>query len=289
MSALTLFFIKYLLAPILVVIALFVMKSIAKAKGALKMKPLIIFILLLSLLLTLPSLLGFLKYEFVWNGLLLSIIIYLIIGCITYMLSHKKMIKKIGIAEDMWLLLLAYFIATILASWLYYLVFTFISGLDYGVFAMTTTLWFFMPILYMYGQQLFDAIPSAFYDSYIVDTNSGDEDFWSNIDTFRLMQVTIKLKKQTKTESDSSLSVKIPKEVTIGAWFNRFVTDQNLRFPGDLIELELDNNQYGWIFYAHRWLPFPLFIRRLDFTKTVKENRIKNKSIIYAKRVVQNS
>lgn len=200
------------------------------------------------------------------------------------------MYKSIGFNNNKWIALLACFISTMLASWLFYLAFTYLSGLDYGVWAMCNTIWFIVPILYSFAKDKFVNIPTAFYELWVVEKDEKDEEYWNNIDTFRLMQVNIKVKRSINSDYYSSFSVKMPEDVTIGRWFNRFVEDQNIRFPSNVIELKNEKHEdYGWIFYTNKWLPFPLFIRMLDFRKDVLENRIKNKMIIYARRVSQNN
>ncbi len=291
MTALIAFFLKYLLAPILVIITLIIMKTLAKGKEVLKMKPLIVFILLLSLILALPSLLGLLKYEFVWGGLIISTITYLILGYCLNLFSKSGMFKSIGFNDKKGLMIFAYSISVILGSWIYYLAFTWLSKLSYGVWAMSNTLWFLAPALYVFSREKFVIIPPAFYDLWRPQENKievSDEEYWNNIDTFRLMQVTLKVKRNINDSQHATFSVKMPEDVTIGRWFKRFVDDQNIRFPNEVIEMDNEQGDYGWIFYTDKWLPFPLFTRTLNFKETVLENNIKNKMTVYARRVLQN-
>jgi hypothetical protein len=153
---------------------------------------------------------------------------------------------------------------------------------------MTNTLWFFTPVLYVFSKEKFVGVPTAFYKLWVVEKDEKDEEYWNNIDTFRLMQVTIKVKRNINSKRYASFSVKMPEDVTIGRWYNRFVEDQNIRFPNETIELNSGQASYGWIFYTNKWLPFPLFIRMLDFNQNVVKNKIKNKTTIYARRVLQN-
>lgn len=288
MNVLIAFFLRYLLAPLIVIIALIVMNSISKGKSKIKMKNLIVFVLLAALILALPALLGLLKYEFVWGGLIISTLTYLLLGYCFNLFSKTKAFKSIGFDDRKWLILLGCFVCIVLASWIYYLVFTWLSKLHYGVWAMTSTLWFFIPVFYVFSREKFVEIPTAFYRLWVVKTDDRDEEYWNNIDTFRLMQVTIKVKRKFNSNVYSSFSVKMPEDVTVGRWFNRFVEDQNIRFPNNVIDLEGDQGNYGWIFYTNKLLPFPLFIRMLDFNKNVIKNKIKNKGTVYARRVLQN-
>ena len=278
MSALIAFFLKYLLAPIIVLITIITMSSISKVKGVLQLKKLIVFLLILSLILALPSLLGLLKYEFVWGGILTSVFIYLLLGFFVNLFSKTTFFKSIGFKDRKWLELLGYFVSVVLASWIYYLVFTWLSKLNYGVWAMTTTLWFFIPILYVFAREKFKMIPAPFYDLWSVVLDEKQQEYWNNIDMFRLMQVNLKVKRNIDAKSYASFSVKMPEDVTVGMWFNRFVEDQNIRFPSETIVLDSEDGkeEYGWIFYTSKWLPFPLFIRMINFNDTVIKNKIKD-------------
>jgi hypothetical protein len=103
------------------------------------------------------------------------------------------------------------------------------------------------------------------------------------------MQVTVKIKRTPGEKEYSSFSVKLPRDVTIGRWFNRFIEDQNIRFPNKAIEIENEDQQYGWIFYTSRWLSKPIFTKMLDFDNDVSTNRVRNKSTLYVRRVLKNN
>ena len=63
MKILLYFFARYLLAPLFVAVMIFVLTGIKTIKSKLSLKKLIIFILLASIAVALPSLFGFLKNE----------------------------------------------------------------------------------------------------------------------------------------------------------------------------------------------------------------------------------
>ncbi|WP_438712385.1 TssN family type VI secretion system protein [Aquimarina muelleri] len=288
MNVLLLFFLKYLLAPLIMIVAVVVLNTLAKGKAVLKMKKLIIFILLLAIILALPSLLGFLKYEFIWGGLVISICSYLGMGFLFNWFSTSKIFNSIGFKENRWLIILALFIAIILASWIYYFVFLWANKLGYELWAMLTILWFLVPPFYVFSRSMYLKIPSPFYKLWMVNNEINDEEYWNNVDTFRLMQVTVKIKRSPQERHYASFSVKLPEDVTLGRWFNRFIDDQNIRFPNNVIKLEDDNGPYGWILYTNKWLPMPIFTRMLDFDGDVTQNKIKNKTILYVRRVSKN-
>ena len=61
MEALISFFVKYLLVPLLAVVMLFVVNKLAGIKKKIQVKKVIIFVLIVVLILTLPSLFALLK------------------------------------------------------------------------------------------------------------------------------------------------------------------------------------------------------------------------------------
>lgn len=288
MNTLLAFFLRYLLAPIIILIAVLVMNNLSKAKGLLKMKKLIIFVLITSLILALPSFLGVLRYEFIWGGLLISIVCYLFFAGLFNWFAKSKAYKSIGLGENKGHMVLALFIAVVLAGWIYFLIFSWLSKLNYSIWAMFNILWFFVPIFYVFSKNLFVKIATPFYKLWTVDIDKNNDEYWDNVDTFRLMQVTVKIKRSLASTYYSSFSVKLPEGVSLGVWFNRFVEDQNIRFPSAIIELEDGKEQFGWIFYTSKWLSIPLFTRMLDFDRDVKVNKLKNKTTVYIRRVSKN-
>lgn len=84
MKPLIFFFLKYLLAPLLAMVMVFVMGALKSIRQQLGMKRIIVFALLAGLFLGLPSLFGYLKNEYVWGGLVLTVTSYLILGFSIY-------------------------------------------------------------------------------------------------------------------------------------------------------------------------------------------------------------
>ncbi len=250
---------------------------------------LIVFIAVCVLFLVIPSLIGAIKFEFVWVGLYMSIIIYLFLGAIFNLVKKTKVFKSIGLNDVGGLIVLTVFIIMCLSVWIYYLVFDLISNLNYSAWTSTLCLWFLVPLFYSFSKKLFLKIPSPFYKSWVVERDLNDDEYWDNVDTFGLMQVTVKIKRSPEESEYSSFSVKLPKDVTVGRWFNRFIEDQNIRFPNKAIEIENEDQQFGWIFYTSRWLSMPIFTRMLDFDKEVSANRIRNKSTLYIRRVLKDN
>lgn len=278
---------KFVLVPVLVVITLFVMKAIAKGNKALKMKKTIVFIIITSLILALPSLLGVLKYEFIWGGLLLCILLYLFFGFLFNQFVSSTTYEKIGFRKDDWFVLLLTLVLVIFSGWIYYLVFTWLSKMEFGLLAATTTIWFFIPVLYRISRFKYLEIPAKFYNLWVVSEEDKNEQYWQNVDTTNTMQINIKIKREAGDNRFASINAKLPPDISIGMWFDKFVKDQNIKFPDKPLETKYADGDYSWIFYTSKWLPFPLFTRFLNYDQSAPENKIKNKTTIYIRRVVE--
>ncbi len=284
MDVLISFFVKYLLAPILVIVFLFVLNSITKIKKTLNLKALIVFVLLSSIILVLPSLFGLLRNEFVWGGLFLTIISYLILGvCFSYFFK-SKLFKKLGLNEHNPSILLVLFLCVILSSWIFFLLFSWLSKLPYSLWVMFNVSWVMIPVLYGISRSYFLNISTPFYKHWIIGAESADASYWENRDNFKFMLVTVRIKRRPTSKEYASLSVRLPLEAKLGVWFDRFVEDQNVRFPRDTIETQSVEGNIAWIFYTSKWFKVPLFLRVLDPEKDSIENKIKNKHTIYIRR-----
>lgn len=289
MEALISFFVKYLLVPLLAVVILFVVNKLAGIKKKIQVKKVIIFVLIVVLILTLPSLFALLKNEFVWGGLVLSIISYLILGIgLVYYVKSSYYAKTLGFEDDLQdkaIFFLVLCIAMLVSGWAYYLFFNLLSTLPYASTAMFIVLWFVMPLLYVIARDYYLKFAPVFRTPWVVKSDATDSSYWERVDTFNLIQVTVRIKKTPDAENYSSYVVKLPMEVPIGKWFDRFIEDQNVRFPESPILTKDEDEDIGWVFYTPKWFTIPLFVRFLDPENEAYDNRIKNRQIIYIRRV----
>jgi hypothetical protein len=251
-------------------------------------KSAIVFILCFTILILLPSLFAFLSNEFIWFGLLFTILFYLLLGIGLLYFANTDYFKGIGILDSILGKIGVYLITVVLSCWLYYLVFNWIAICSYTHIIMLNIFWVFIPYMFTELKKTFLQIPDPFYDYWNVGTEGKNNEYWDKIDKFHLMQVSIQIRKRVDSEFLSNFDVKIAQEVNLGSWFDKFIEDQNYRFPNDAIETNQDNKNMGWIFYTPKYFKFPLFIRTLDPRMPIIESKIKNKQIIFAKRVMLN-
>ena len=117
------FFLNSLFALLLAMVLAFVLWALQSIRQQLGMKRIIVFALLAGLFLGLPSLFGYLKNEYVWGGLVLTVTSYLILGFF-YLWALRVVISKKN--DDMSIELLVTVLSGIIGMWIYYLVFTWI-------------------------------------------------------------------------------------------------------------------------------------------------------------------
>ncbi|SHL21147.1 TssN family type VI secretion system protein [Flavobacterium pectinovorum] len=277
------FFLKYLLAPFLILIITLIMSQFSSVK--IKAKAAIIFILCFSLIAALPCLFAFFNNEFIWFGLLFSVLWYLILGVGLLYFMDSALFQKIEIQNSAPAKVFLFLIVAILSSWIYYLVFNYIAISSYAHISMLNILWLFAPIFFQESKKKYLQIPESFYEYWRVGKERKDIEYWDNIDKFRLMQVSIHIKKKSNSEFFSKFDVKIAQDVNLGNWFDKFIEDQNYRFPNDAIESSAEHEDKGWTFYTAKYFSFPLFIRNLSPYQTISEGKLKNKQTIFAKRV----
>lgn len=274
---------KYLLAPLLSMILIFIMGALKSIRQQLSVKRIIIFSLLAGLLLGLPSLFGHLKNEYVWGGLVLTVISYIVLGFI-YLWALRTFISKKN--DDLSMEILVTVLSGIVGMWIYYLVFDWISdGLDYTPWAMTAVSWFMTPYFVFRSYKFFQNIQPPIYELWRINHSNFNRNYWDNLDTFKAITVKVKLKRHVGDYGYTALSVRLAEGINLGDWFDWLVEDQNRRFPQAQIDIKMEDAESGWIFYTSKWFKYPLFIRMLDPRCTASENRIKKNQVIYIKRV----
>ena len=285
MEILLSFFIKYLLAPLLMVVMLFILNGMKSLKRKLSMKKAIIFILIAALIIALPSLLGFLRNEFVWGGLSLTVLCYICLGFLFWIFTSSSDLKAIGLGESAGGIVLLLSISGMLGGWIYYLVFEWLSRLPYAFWCALNVVWIMVPYMIMLGRKLFLLIPPPIYTPWELAFGTFDRNYWDNIDSFESKSVKVKINRKIGDKFYASLVVRLPDGISLGNWFNWFIEDQNRRFPQNKIETEKDGYKIGWMFYTTKWFSYPLWIRILDPEKTSEQNGIKNNYPIYIRRV----
>ena len=232
MKLLLVFFFKYLLAPIMAAIMLALMGSLKSVRQKLSMKKVIIFSLLAGLCLGLPSLFGFLRNEFVWGGLILSVIIYLGLGILFLQVVKSKFIK-VNDERSPILEILLIITSSIIGMWVYYLVFDWTSnGLPYTIWAMLNLLWFTVPYFVDRSFLLFRKIQPPIYELWKTPDSVFNRNYWDTIDNFNTKSVKVRIKRKAGDVNYAVLSVRLPDGISLVQLVYRR-PEQTLSFRSD--------------------------------------------------------
>lgn len=274
------FITSYLLMPIIAMILVFAGYFVAKKNKILSNRKLIFFVLLGALVLSLPGLLGFIDYWFmpyIYIGLQ---IFYLVIGW--YASKYIKNALKKTRDDIPYLLEFGLcFLMMLVGAAFFSLIFNLCNELQYGIWASTCLLTFLFPTLLAQTYFVYMLIPLEIHNVWKYSYNE-DLSSFDSMDYNKLMVMELEIFKQVNDTSPSKVKAKAPDNMPFGVWFQKFLTDYNIKFTRTPIDV-MDKEAYGWIFYIKR----SFFHRRryIDFEKTIAENKIKEKYTIIAKRV----
>lgn len=282
----TAIFLRYILMPLMMIILAIVFSIAKKGKSVLKKKRLIIFVLLTGVLLAVPIVfLGLLKINFYPWGLICTHLYFIVFGFALVQFTYTEVFESIGFKDSLIPFIISIIVAMILGTWLYFILFELICDLDYGLFIAFGIIWVLAPIFFKWAEDFFIEIPPKIYKLWYPDPNP-DHAHWETIDLRRLKEATIRIRRNPGDDIYADIDTKIPSGVNIGEWFNRFIEDHDIKFPNTPIILEEEQGEYyGWVFFKKRFIPF--FNTPLDFEKQPDNLRLKDKSTIIAKRVVE--
>lgn len=274
------FFASYLFMPLLAFIFAFVAYFVAKKNKLFRNKKIIFYVLLASLILSIPALLGFVNYWFMPYIYLSLQILYGILGWYNIQLVHHFMPdieKKPYLVE-----FFAHFLVMFVGAALFSLIFNLCNELQYGIWASTCLLTFLLPSLYKTLYEKYMAIPLEIYKVWKY-TGSYDLSLFEKMDYNKLLVMEIEVFKSVNDFAPAKIKAKAPDSMSFGVWFQKFISDYNMKFPKQTIEMLDGTELYGWIFYVKR----SFFHRRryIDYELTITENKLKEKYTIVAKRV----
>jgi hypothetical protein len=280
-------FIKYLLIPIVVALAMVGFALYAKVNAMLRPGRLLFFVLISAVILALPALLGLMTYNFIPFGLVFAQVAFLGIGILMVRFFKSGLYQSIGLGENLIVQFLVLMVALVLGAWLFYLVFEWLGKLTYSLWVALSMIWFLLPIFYAWASAAFVKMPPPYYEVWdLMYAGQFDDSVWENADYLRMMNISLKIKKSMADKGYSSYPVLAPTKIPIGQWFMRYIKDQRIKFPNSPIEIESAGETYSWIFYTTR---FFIFNRPLSPQKTFEEYKIRNKSEIYVRRVQKTS
>lgn len=282
------FFIKYLLLPLILTVLMAILGVMKKKSPKLENKVFIFYILIGSLCLGLPGLLGFSGNMFSPYWYILAQLLYFPLGIlhVNLMDGYFNNPNQSAPFNRLFECLITLACVT-LGGYIFIHLFDLMSPFDgYSVMASTCMLIFIIPQLFHYCYIQFMNIPFDIYKTWQHKTEQQPIDF-AGIDYNKLMVVNVELSKNIGDGSLFQIKAKtLPQKVTFGDWFYKVAHDYNNKNPGASIELTNDKYEaYSWIFYTKKSIFHPR--KYIDFDQDMKNNRIFENDTVICKRVIQ--
>ena len=146
-TAFTTIFLKYILVPLVMLISVFVFSIINRGKKILKMKRLIVFALLTAIFIAVPIVfMCLMEINFYPIGLLTTHLYFFFFGLALVQFTYTDLFESIGFKDNVIAFVCTIVVSSILGSWLYYIIFDYLSDLDYIFYIIFGVIWILMPI-----------------------------------------------------------------------------------------------------------------------------------------------
>jgi len=275
---------RYLLFPLIAVVSAIVLAIVNKKNKFINNRKLIVCLLLLSIALALPGLLGFLSLDFMPWGYVISQIYSISLGCVFVYLMTKYYADEL--LERKGFILVSLLIACLLGFYLYQLGFNALSTIRIGSWGATSVFDFIIPLLFWWCYVALLSIPAEIYKVWQYPAAPVNLDM-ELLDFNRMLVLELEVYKNTIDAEPIKVKVKAPGNMLFGNWFYKFIEDYNIKFPKSPVAyLAADNMPYKWMFFIKR----PILKRNIfiDPDLDILKNGISEKVTIYAKRVSEN-
>lgn len=271
---------SHLLIPIITFVISIIMVIIAKKQQLLSDKKAVFYVLITSLFLSLPGVLGYLQVDFMPYGYISLQFFYLIIGYFNYNLLfiYLKTLKK----DDFWKVILVLLIQLIFAGALFSFLFNLTNDFKYGLWASTCLVCLLILPLFVQAVTAYLKIPVDIYKIKIYEPNSQGI-IIPPIGNEGLLVYEIEIYKNSDDKEPIHLKAKSTKDMIFGDWFELILSDYNTRKLSTVIEYYNAENPYGWIFYTKPSFFLPR--KYIDPDLSFRENKLSEKHIIISKRV----
>jgi hypothetical protein len=240
-----------------------------------------IVVLVAAIIACLPLLIYFLNRDFYITNFIIDAIFIILIG-ILYVILSRKMLSQLPDKPIETFFSFAFLFAFVLA--LANLLFLhFVFNTELAGFLSWAAFFFLIPPLVVYSFGLYTQIPKLKYEEWILPDYENEPDY-DSMDLSKINIVDIEFQKNNNDDTYTKFTLKAPLEINFGQWFYGFVKDYNVKFIESPIQSKNSMNQpSSWLFYIK-----PSFWsdkKYIDPKKTIKDNNIKDKTWIIAKRV----
>jgi hypothetical protein len=286
--AIKVFFLKYILLPLTIIILLLILTFLKKKLTFIKMKTMFVYILIAAVFLCLCGLFGFVGNTFNPYWYILASIYYLFLGIIhvNQLFVHFYDNKSNLILQYSFQILLT-FVSMLLGIYIFTFVYNWLSPYPgYAIMASSSVSSFVIPLLFYYTYVQFLKIPFSIYKTWSYSSKSDITEF-EGVDYDKLMVINIELTKNVHEGNRTVIKAKtLPEKLRFGEWFHRLVEDYNYKNGNAIIEMTNENQEpYAWVFYTKK--SFFHLRQYIDFDLDMKSNNIKENDLVICKRVVE--
>lgn len=278
------FFMGYLLLPIIAAVSAIVLTIVNKKNKFITNKKLIICILILSIAMAIPGLLGLLGLAYMPWGYIISQIYYISLGCLLVYLLTKYYADELS--DRKVFIIVSLLIACLLGFYLSRIIFNALSTIRMGSRAATGNFDLFIPLLFWWTYVALLNIPAEIYKVWQYPPVPIELNM-EHLDFNRMLVLDLEVYKNTNDPEPIRVKAKAPENMLFGNWFYKFIEDYNIKFPKSQVAyMVTDRTPYKWIFFIRT----PFFRRNtfIDPDLNILENGITEKVTIYAKRVSEN-
>jgi len=274
-------FTSYFLMPLLVFIFIGIGYIISKKNQLLNNRKVIWYLLLTAIILAIPGLLGFIGYQFMPYVYLSLQAVYFLLGCLNIKIMDNVLFKK-DKSAPFYLEVILHLLAMFSAAALFSLAFNYLNELQYGLWASTCLLLFILPCLFRKTYRMYLNIPLEIYKEWTY-SRGIDLSHFDSMDYNKLLVLELELFKNPANNVLTKIKAKAPDNIPFGIWFQKFLTDYNVKFPLEPISINSKEGYYSWIFYTKPSIFRPRHY--IDCELSIADNKIKERDIIIAKRV----
>lgn len=277
-------FLRYLLAPLAIVVTTVVMTIFNKKNKILTNRRLIATLLLSCIVLAIPGIFGLIGFYFMPWGYVFSQVYALLIGVLLVFLCTKYCDDMF--TERKWFVLFGSLSIVGFSMCLYKLIFDWLSVIEMGWWASTSLFTMLIPIFFWWAYISLLSIPLEIYKLWEYPLHSEDINL-DHLDFDKLLVLELELYKDLKEQEPLKVKVKAPNNIYFGVWFQKFIDDYNMKFPSSNVVYKDKNGEaYKWMFFVKtKFYKRNLYI---DPELEIEKNAITEKMTIHAKRVAEN-
>ncbi|MDR0834402.1 MAG: TssN family type VI secretion system protein [Candidatus Symbiothrix sp.] len=225
--------------------------------------------------------LGFWSYSFFSTGYVWLVLVYLCFGFVIMNVITK--ISPLEAGKAYWIELLTLFVFLFVGAALFSVVFNVCSELKYGVWASTCLMGGLLPSLFLKSYHSYLEIPPEIHSIWSYDAEKDDMEA-EKLESDKIIVVELELFKQASDTELLTIKAKAAENTPFGIWFKLFMKHYNIRSPLQPIAYEANGQSFGWIFYTQ---PVWGGKKYIDPAQSFAQNKIKEKNLIFAKRVHQ--